>query len=69
MNAPAAATVIGQTMPASRDEIPSECFSEVMKLELDPEKVAQWLSEQAHEVKPSYSLTVGRKKTNTLKKA
>lgn len=45
-----------------KDEIPSECFSEVIKLELDAEKVVGWLNEKGHEVSPSYSLTIGRKK-------
>lgn len=50
-----------------KEEIPSECFSEVMKLELDPEKVVNWLNEQGHEVGPSYGLAIGRKRITTMK--
>lgn len=49
-----------------KEEIPSECFDEVVKPELNPEKVYRWLTEAGHEVRPSYSLTVAREKPKTL---
>lgn len=49
-----------------KEEIPPECFDEVVKPELNPEKVVHWLHEAGHEVKPSYSLTVAREKPKTL---
>ncbi len=49
-----------------KEEIPGECFDEVVKPELNPEKVVRWLQDQNHEVKPSYSLTVGREKPKSL---
>jgi hypothetical protein len=45
-----------------REEIPGTCFNEVVKPELDGIKLAEWLAEKGHEVKPSYTLAVSRKK-------
>jgi len=52
-----------------KEEIPSSCFDEEMKPVLNSEKVYHWLMDQGHEVTPTYSLTVGRKKPKTLVKA
>lgn len=49
-----------------KEEIPPECFDEVVKPELNPEKVVRWLQDLGHEVKPSYSLTIAREKPKTL---
>ncbi len=45
-----------------KNEIPSDCFTEEVKLVLDGAKLAAWLEELGHEVKPSYALSVSRKK-------
>ncbi|MBB4345165.1 MULTISPECIES: hypothetical protein [Rhizobium] len=45
-----------------KNEIPASCFTEEVKLVLDGGKVGEWLTEQGHEVKPSYTLAVSRKK-------
>jgi len=45
-----------------KNEIPASCFVEEIKPVLDGGKVAEWLDEQGHEVKPSYTLAVSRKK-------
>lgn len=45
-----------------KDEVPASCFTEEVKLVLDATKLAAWLVEQGHEVKPSYALAVSRKK-------
>ncbi|MBZ9674534.1 hypothetical protein [Mesorhizobium sp. ES1-1] len=45
-----------------KNEVPASCFTEEVKLVLDATKLAEWLVEQGHEVKPSYALAVSRKK-------
>lgn len=49
-----------------KEDIPGECYDEVFKPVLNAEKVYQWLVEKGHDVGPSYSLTIGRKKPKTL---
>lgn len=49
-----------------KEDIPGECYDEKFSPVLNPEKVYRWLIEQGHEVGLSYSLSVGRKKPNTL---
>lgn len=45
-----------------KNEIPVTCYTEEIKLVLDGAKVGEWLDEMGHEVKPSYTLAVSRKK-------
>lgn len=45
-----------------KNEIPSDCFTEEVKLVLDAGKLAAWLADLGHEVKPSYALSISRKK-------
>jgi hypothetical protein len=42
--------------------IPTECHEEEIKFVLSAEKVSAWLENQGHEVKPSYTLAISRKK-------
>ncbi len=49
-----------------KEEIPPECFDEVMKPELNAEKVVGWLQDQGHEIRPSFTISVGREKAKTL---
>jgi len=46
-----------------KEEIPSECFNEEIKIVLDGAKVVEWLTNEGFEVKPSYALAFGRKRS------
>jgi hypothetical protein len=46
-----------------KNELPGDVFDETIELKLNPDKVSNWLADQGFEVKPTYTLAVGRKRS------